>query len=39
MNEFLGNSIGFIEWEVFYCVKSGGVGDGCDVERESDRSG
>ena len=38
MDKFLENGIGFIQWEVFYCVEGGGVSDGCDVESESDRN-
>ena len=39
MNKFLGDSVGFIEWESFYCVEGGSIGDGCNVECECDGSG
>ena len=37
MNEFMRNGIRLIEGEPFYGIKSGGVGNGCNVEGECDR--
>ena len=37
--ELLRDNVGFIKRKSLYGVKSGGIGDGCNVESECDRSG